>query len=208
MRPDPDLTARYRTWSAEELHRAVATEASEYTPEALEAIRLELENRGLAPMAVQQGEEPFGEAGASDDAPKGIGGWLLVFIIVLAIRSLRDFSFCRVALDPRFDPFDRMIAGLSTCLGGYGLVCCLLLLAKHRNAPRLAAVYPYCLALLSIVLSVSRLMAHRSPTGPGISLVGCGLWLTYLSRSRRVRATYGSNPTSPWLSPPHAGLIR
>jgi vacuolar-type H+-ATPase subunit H len=65
MQQDLDLAATYARWDTEDLVRAATTEASELTPEALTAMRQELErprpaarSAGTSPAATGEDAQP------------------------------------------------------------------------------------------------------------------------------------------------------
>jgi hypothetical protein len=75
-------------------------------------------------------------------------------------------------------------------LGLFGLVTSVLLVKRHRWAPRWALAW----LLLNIAIGIgSKFFANGSPALL-LALVGGLLWLRYFSVSQRVKATYGEAP--------------
>ena len=196
MQQDLDLAATYARWDTEDLVRAATTEAFEFTPEALTAMRQELERRGY-----RAGPEQAMAAGAPtilEPVPTGIGGTLLLLIVVLGVESIRTLLAWVGALGALHHPVSRLIAAAWVVIGGCGLVCCALLVRKDRRAPRFAALWFIAVAVLGVINSLH----NDSVTGtlrPLLVLqiiLHSGIWLTYLSSSKRVKATYGA--TAGW----------
>jgi Protein of unknown function (DUF2569) len=196
MRQDLDLAATYARWDTADLVRAATTEAFDFTPEALAAMRQELERRGC-----RAGREQTMAAGApsiSEQVPTGIGGTLLLLIVALGLESILTLLTWLGALGALHHPVSRLIGAAWACIGAYGLVCCALLVRKDRRAPRLAALWFIAMVVLGVVTSLH----NYSVTGtlrPLLLLrisVQSGAWLTYLSVSERVKATYGA--TAGW----------
>jgi hypothetical protein len=91
----------------------------------------------------------------------------------------------------------RLIAAAWACIGAYGLVCCVLLVLKDRRAPRLAALWFIAVVVLGVVNSVHIYSVTGTFTPLFLfSIFHSGIWLTYLSISKRVKATYGA--TAGW----------
>src|SRR5579862_7427722 len=87
MQQDSDLAARYTSWDTEDLLRAATAEASDFTPEALAAMRQELERRSHA-----ADPEPAMDAGgppAAAAAPAGVRGFLFVLSLLLGMESIK-----------------------------------------------------------------------------------------------------------------------
>lgn len=195
MRQDLDLAATYARWDTEDLVRAATTEAFEFTPEALRAMRQELERRGYT-----AGPEQGMAAGAPttfERVPTGIGGALLLLVVVLGVVSIQTLLTWVGVLGALHHAVSRLIAAAWVCIGAYGLVCCTLLVLKDRRAPRLAGLWFIAVAVLSVVSSVHIYSVTGTFTPVFLfSILHSGIWLTYLSSSRRVRATYGA--TAGW----------
>jgi Protein of unknown function (DUF2569) len=191
MQQDMDLAATYVRWDTDDLVRAATTEAFELTPEALTAMRQELARRGCT-----AGPGQAMAAGAPtifDRAPTGIGGALLLLIVVLGVVSIQTLLTWVGVLGALHHPVSRLIAAAWACIGAYGLVCCALLVLKDRRAPRLAALW----FIAAVVLGVVNAVHNYSVTGTFtplflFTIFHSGIWLTYLSISKRVKATYGA----------------
>ncbi|HVT16323.1 MAG TPA: DUF2569 family protein [Thermoanaerobaculia bacterium] len=189
MEADLDLAARYRSWETDDLVRAATVEAESYTPEALEAIGRELGRRGHStdPASLTvAGLRP-----ATEEAPRGLGGLLLVLIIVLACNSVVALVYGADVFDASHSLFDRLTAAGAACIGAYGILCCVLLLRKDRRAPSRAAGWFVSSAVLAIVVSLYKYFVAGSLDPIMFTFINTGIWLTYLSKSKRIKATYG-----------------
>jgi len=195
MQQDLDLAATYARWDTEDLVRAATSEAFEFTPEALTAMRQELERRGCT-----AGREQAMAAGAPtvfEQAPTGIGGTLLLLIVVLGVVSIQTLLTWVGVLGALHHPGSRLIAAAWACSGAYGLVCCALLVLKDRCAPRLAALWFIAVVVLAVVNSLHNYSVTGTFTPLFLfTIFHSGIWLTYLSISKRVKATYGA--TAGW----------
>jgi len=191
MQQDLDRAAKYARWETEDLVRAATTEAFEFTPEALTAMRRELARRGCA-----VGPEKTMAAGAPailEQAPAGIGGALLLLIVVLGVVSIQTLLTWVGVLGALHQPVSRVIAAAWACIGAYGLACCALLVRKDRRAPRLAALWFIAAVVLGVVTSVHNYSVTGTFTPLFLfTIFHSGIWLTYLSISKRVKATYGA----------------
>ncbi|HXO42135.1 MAG TPA: DUF2569 family protein [Thermoanaerobaculia bacterium] len=196
MQQDLDLAATYARWDTEDLVRAATTAAFEFTPEALTAMRQELERRGYT-----AGPEQAMAAGAPtvfEQVPTGIGGILLLFIVILGVESIRTLVAWVGALGALHHPVGRLIAVAWTCIGAYGLICCVLLVRKDRRAPRLAALCFIAMVVVGVLNALHNYFVMGILRTPFLLRIGVhsGIWLTYLSISKRVKATYGA--TAGW----------
>jgi hypothetical protein len=196
MQQDLDLAATYARWDTEDLARAATTEAFEFTPEALTAMHQELERRGYT-----TGPEQAMAAGAPtnfEPVPTGIGGTLLLFIVILGVESIRTLLAWVRVLGALHHPVGRLIAVAWTCIGAYGLICCVMLVRKDRRAPSLAALFFIAMVVLGVVNSLHNYFVMGTLRPLSLLRIGVhsGIWLTYLSISKRVKATYGA--TAGW----------
>lgn len=123
----------------------------------------------------------------------GIGGWLLVFAIVLGLNTVPLFIQAFMILSILFSAHNGLL--LLTCLVDFVylglLLASLILLLRHRIAFRwcYAAVVALNVCLLVWILSIgSRQMNACLP------LLGQVAWLAYLFCSERVRITCGLPP--------------
>lgn len=191
-----ELAARYRAWSSEDLLRAATIEPHEYTAEALELINNELAKRNCsAPQRQELLETITRESDKEAKNFTGVKGFLALMVLLIAANSVaalaRAVSFIFQDI-PFLIPWGFFIIA-GACLGAFGLVVCALLIGRNPRAPRYAATW----FLLAMTFSVAASLYSYFYTGqagvyPLATLVGCALWLTYLSTSKRVKATYRS----------------
>jgi len=199
MKEDMDLAARYARWDTADLARAATAEASDFRPEALAAMRLELERRGQA-----VGPVPPAPAAAREE-PKGVGGFLLFLLVLLGWASItRLFTGIAYMFMMPDRLADLLIDAGWAFLGVYGFYCCRLLLRKDRRAPARTAAWFVADTVLTIAFvahahfasepSMPPFMSDISITGVVLifQIVYSGIWLAYLARSKRVKATFGA----------------
>jgi Protein of unknown function (DUF2569) len=194
MPEDLDLAARYSRWATEDLARSVTTEASELTPEALTAMRRELERRGYVAGA----EQPMAAGGhaSAAEAPRGVGGFLRLLLFLVGLMSITALWVGVDALDARGGTASRLTAAGWACVGAYGVVCWVLLMRLDRRAPSLAALWFAAVAALVLIDSLRHGLVTGTVTPDLFTIFHSGLWMAYLSRSKRVKATFGG--TAGW----------
>lgn len=180
-----DLAARYASWDAQELVRAATLESAEYTPEALELIRKELEKREISPDE----RTDMAKETVQDERRRFIGvkGLLALFIVLLALQS----AWLGLTALGTLPSLTAILEGL---FAGYGMVVCVLLINRHRQAPRHAKTLLVLIILLAVAdawLSISTGDKSMSSAYPVAAILGPCLWWTYFTTSRRVRYTYG-----------------
>jgi uncharacterized membrane protein len=171
----------------------VTIEPHEYTAEALELINNELARRNYSPPQRQELLETVTRKGTEEARNfTGIRGFLALMVFLIASNSVaalaRAGSYTFQG-SPLLVPWVFIITG--ACQGAFGLVVCALLIGRNPRAPRYAATW----FLLAMTFSVAASLYSYFYTGqagvyPLPTLVGCALWLTYLSTSKRVKATY------------------
>jgi len=190
MQADMDLAARYAKWETEDLARAATAQASEFTPDALTVMRQELERRGQV-----AGPEPLPATGATAAGvgPIGVGGLLRLFVFLLGMGSIEAMGGAPGVLDGSRGAASRLMAAAWGWTGAYGIVCCVLIMRRDRRAPGWAALWLVAVVVLSFVDSLHDYFVLGTFTSGFLSaILYCGIWLTYLSKSRRVRATFGT----------------
>jgi len=151
----------------------------------------------------------------------GVRGWLLVLCVLMvlvapAVRGWTIYSDVRIFLSLGADAsFEPVLAGnvrsalgieifLLLCSGLLSLAAGIALLRKKRSGPGLARVYwasgPVLniLLLLDLWVFLPGKMAHDAmwQTGGNFigTLIGAAIWITYLNKSKRVKATYARAP--------------
>jgi hypothetical protein len=128
------------------------------------------------------------------EAPRGVGGWLLLLVLGLVLAGPAWFVKEIVTWWPAFPPppwgLVIVVDGVLTALGVWGG---LKLLRLHKNAP----AFVRGLLLASIVWGVAVPLSIYGPDvlvtrGVLLRAVAKMAWYLYLRRSRRVALTYGS----------------
>jgi len=180
----------YQSWTDEELLRAAGEEREEYRPEAVAAIEVELERRGVdASKREEMLENIVQEDERREHDLRGVRGWLALFALVVLFNSL---PWVLTGVERLWG---HPLAGLSflpwMAVGAYGCYVFGALLLKRPTAPRHAARWlvatvgvPLLYVLLVYLSSGQALVApvFRAPLL---------IWLWYLTESKRVAATYG-----------------
>jgi hypothetical protein len=183
-----DLASPYRWWKTADLVRATTAEASTYTPEALAALRHELERRDTVPEAFQD------TLGSLEGQLRGVRGLLALMLFAIGFESvyllldvIRDFQ--------RYSFVTAVIAGLiKGGLGLFGLFSCRQLLRIDPRAPRVATAWFILVMAVGVVsLSILLLAGKAPPASTLVVRVEPVLWLLYLQVSKRVKITYGSS---------------
>jgi hypothetical protein len=182
------LASRYRRWETADLVRATTVEASNYRPEALAALRHELERRQPIPEALQD------TLGSLEDRLRGVRGLLALMVFAIGLESvnlllevIRDFQ--------RYSLVTAIITSLiKGGLGLFGLFTCRLLLHIDPHAPRVATVWFMLVMAVSVVSLAARLLTGKAhPAAADVVRLDPLLWLLYLQMSKRVKITYGSS---------------
>lgn len=189
------LAARYRAWPSEELLRAVTIEPHEYTAEALELIDNELSRRNCSAL---QRQESFDTATRESDEEArsftGVKGLLAFMVLVIAANSIAALTG---AVSYLFQGSPPLLAAwvlilIKVCQGGFGLVVCALLISRNPRAPRYAATWFLLAMTISVAASLYSLYIGQAGAYPLSAVAVNALWLSYLSTSKRVKATYKS----------------
>src|SRR5215470_11756384 len=114
---------------------------------------------------------------------RGIGGWLLVFLLWLALTSglsllvgLRQTGYKRGAL------------------GAYGVLGVVTIVQLVRKQPSGVPLAKTLLVFVigMLILEVAQVQTRQQGAGLIRNLILAGLWLAYLVRSERVKNTFGS----------------
>jgi hypothetical protein len=203
-----ELTARYRTWPSNDLLRAVTIEPHEYTAEALELINDELARRNCsAPQRQELLETLTSESAEETRSFTGVRGFLALMVLVIAANSItalaRAGSFVFQG-SPLLVPWVLILIG--ACQGVFGLVVCALLISRSPRAPRYAATWFLLAMTIGVVASLySYFYTDQAGAYPLSILVASALWLSYLSTSKRVKATYKSKDVGDNASSPNPG---
>jgi len=155
-----------------------------------------------------------GGSGESETAElRGVGGWLLLFCLILTVFSPIGrvlgavFAFRGIAQFPEF--YARLASGmrmtlaLSIALASLGLVAGIqlwrvrrlgLVLAKIFLASAVVVAIASALAFIGADLpaEVSASLLRGGIRNAVFAALWAGVWYAYLRRSRRVAATYGA----------------
>jgi len=114
---------------------------------------------------------------------RGIGGWLLVFLLWLALTSglsllvgLRQTGYKRGAL------------------GAYGVLGVVTIVQLVRKQPSGVPLAKTLLVFVigMLILEIGQVRTRQQGAGFTRNLIIAGLWLAYLAKSERVKNTFGS----------------
>lgn len=164
-----------------------------YTAEALELMKAELARRNCsAPNQQELLETVTRESDEEARSLTGVRGLLALMVLVIAANSIialaRAGSFVFQG-SPLRDLWFFIV--LDACQGAFGIVVCALLVSRRPRAPRYAAMWFLLAMTTSIaVFMYSYLYAGQVAAYPLSILAAGALWLSYLSTSKRVKATY------------------
>lgn len=185
---------RCRNMSTEDLVSATTVHREDYQPDALSAMDRELASRDVpidGRQAVEQ--EILQKEEVVDQKLRGIRGWLIVFILVVAIGSLVGLLTGIAALMLSQNVLGLLLTLPSVVIALYGFVAVVLLLRKKPSAPSHAARWMIANFVYGLIVAVIVWALTRDTSGFTVlpSPIGVLLWLTYLENSKRVAATYG-----------------
>jgi hypothetical protein len=149
-------------------------------------------------------------------APKGVGGWLLVYVLARAGLLLHQLQLTIGAIVIYADP---AAAGLRTFvpLGALilyevtnwllvGLTVLAFVLIR-RKSPTAIAVNVVLSGLWLVALVAWQFLGLKSPAGTIIDATPAILGLGYFLRSRRVRNTFTPTSGPAAASPPHGPRV-
>jgi hypothetical protein len=192
---DPrELERKYGEWPDERLLTALHLETEQYDPSVIPVMRRVLDGRGLP---AEESDALLSEIHAERESEVAelsrVRGWLVVWIIVLALNSLilllaggRTF----LVAPPGLVVF---VALPMVAVGFYGFYCAYLLVKKRSQAPENARRW----LILGVTLNCFTALAlwgvfeARVPLAPLLgSVYFTLLWLEYLSESRRAACVY------------------
>jgi hypothetical protein len=157
----------------------------DWSLEALEMMRQILSERGHSENRIEQltQAESMEHRESSEERLKGIGGWLMVFLVFTVIGIVQGFFGLITMLES--GDFLAIIIQLAIVGAQIGLV--VLCGSLHPLFPRIAIVTLAvigALGVLSYLIEGVVVMAFLSAIGPAI-------WIAYLSSSMRVKNTFG-----------------
>ncbi len=190
-----EMVARFRAWETEDLIRAAKIDSHGYTPEALALIAEELATRNDSVDQLHELEEVVAESHDREvQQLTGIKGWLLVLVLVVANGSAT--SLVNAARSIRQVPSEMQVfAFIAGAYGVFGLVTLGLLLSKHRRAPGFArTLFLSAMAISLVEAFYFYYREWRVHFFPLATMASGALWFTYLSVSKRVKATFRIQP--------------
>lgn len=192
-----DLTEKekvYVNWTDEQLVKATTVEKNDYNPEAVDIMLKVLQKRGVSEKQLNSLQSEVEQKVAADIKKiTGVGGFLIVFLIILVlsvIYSLNDgFS---VLSSIKEMPILLLVVSIPFFLISiYGAYIFLLLVRKKEKAPDHTIkwlIAHFCVRLLGVVaIFITTGKLELSAIAPMSTLV----WLMYFTNSKRVKATYG-----------------
>ena len=131
--------------------------------------------------------------------PSGVGGWLALLCLLLLV-----WQPLTLALAIARSLSSLTIRGLPTALvviaqlmvAGMGIAAGLALMGTHRGADRFAKWALVLSAAMDLFVYATPFLPNRrmpgtTPLFVGASITYYAIWIAYLSRSRRVRNTFG-----------------
>lgn len=127
--------------------------------------------------------KPGYEPAREDGATEGLGGWLAFFIFTLFLGAIVNVLGGIATM-----PYGVIDLGL----GAWMFACGVLLVQKRPNAVDLTKKALWAVAAYGgLVVLIGAADGDGELAGVGLrSLVYAGIWLAYLTRSERVRATF------------------
>lgn len=137
---------------------------------------------------------------ARGGVPSGVGGWLLVLCIILTIVVPADIAYQTILAlrsGPSLSGFVFIL--VSWCLAIFSLTAGLLLWRARPGAVTTAKLFLLTQVAFAVVVYVNNLLAssHSPESAQDLALAILPvpfsfaiIWYSYLSKSRRVQATY------------------
>ena len=189
-----ELRKLYSSWDIEDIVRAVKFENDDYQPEAIDLMVEELRKRNLPEEEIAAAQATAKEK--VEEEKKNIGGWLLLFIILLGFNSLIAIG---AALS--FQAYGPIISVFNLGVAVYGIITLIFLAIKRNSAPTHAKIWigiTFVVNIISTIISISEF--EVSPLVSILPLIFRNailvLWYIYFSRSKRVAITYGIDSKS------------
>jgi hypothetical protein len=130
--------------------------------------------------------------------PRGVGGWLLLLVVLLLVwrpvNAAVVASNALSALSVRGPSLPLALIAL-TIVTSFGVAAGIALATRRGPAVMMAQAALLLSAAMDLVVYLSPYFpSNRMPTDVpvyvGVSMLGHGLWLAYLARSRRVQNSY------------------
>lgn len=198
MIQSPDGYAQHYSLRPDEDLSRLSLDMLSLVPEAREALRLEMERRGLTLRVIEVTEEPEKHMDGEPTRLRGVGGWLLLFCIVTTITApLAHIADAAKTNDTVVGLIDVSFTILAFYTG-------LSVWRVRRQAFRWVRAYlitVVCLGIVTYILSlgqasdtVAELIATRLNSSQTIgSVIAAVMWWQYFKKSKRVNATFGRN---------------
>jgi hypothetical protein len=207
------LEERCSSWSDETLIHAIKFERNDYEPPAIALMEKELLKRNIPEEQISSIQQDFIKTKGKEDMKlSGVGGWLIVFLIVVIINSLvRLFSgYTNLAFilgNPLVLRWVLIFPLSFFLLAGYGVYVFVLLVMKKKSAPRHATrwiTFNFLWLVVEIIglfwaefLRFELSLANFIPFVANPLVIGSVfstlIWLIYFSESKRVKLVYGEH---------------
>lgn len=135
---------------------------------------------------------------ANRDTPRGIGGWLVIFIRILLFWEPFRFAWLASttlsALNVR-GPSLAVVLIARLMVTALGVAAGMALTNRHAGAVTLARISVVVSAAMDLFVYLTPYVPNNRMPGDtpiyiAVSLTFWSIWLAYLFRSRRVRNTY------------------
>ena len=211
------LLQRYRSMETEEL---IELRAGNLTEVATEAINDVIAERGISPEQQHEITEQVTEEKLTASEPYGVRGWLALLVIGMMILGplmgagrinsdilMVEHQYPHITSLPQWTTYKSttwwafLIVVAISFYGGLGLVRGRVWSVVTRAKQILWITGPLALIVMAVIipLSVFGKTEAVSPEFIGAfiaSLISAGIWTAYLSKSKRVRNTYGNPAVS------------
>ncbi len=189
-----ELEDKYKTWSNDDLIRAISLDKENYLPEALELMEVELSRRNI-----QVAEKDYISSnitlidGIEAQKLNGITGFLLLFIIIFFFNIFISLiSGISILYRTEFHGILLWYSFFNILIAFYGIYCLVILIGKKEIAIKHTQ---YCLAIGAIAATIFYFILSQDYKINILPiLINSALWLTYLKYSKRVKYTYVTAP--------------
>ena len=183
----------YRSWSDDELVRAITVDREDYLPEAAAKIASEISRRSISHETLARTEHEVRKDNQDQVLRlSGVRGWLFVFVSMVGLNTLGALAegLSGLVRSPG-DPILALIYLPSLMLGIYGLYVNALLIGRKAGAPRHASWWLIAGFATTLFHAAIIYFLRKEFVLNPLSGLAMLVWLTYLEHSKRVAATYG-----------------